>query len=105
MRRSDGNLQPLARPYTFDGRKIDRQRIAFINDAWVITELFGRAIVIEEAVVFPFNIVKLGKYVARNLRVPAKFVGQELEAPTDVAISIESPNAAVFAVDEGLRLL
>src|ERR1043166_3694027 len=86
-----------------DRRRIDGESVALVDNARVVAEFFGRAIVIEEAVVFPFDIVEFSVDVGSNLLMAAEFVGQEFEPPPHVNIAIQSANAAVFAVNEGLE--
>ena len=105
MRRRDRDLHTLAGWNARDGREIDRQRVAFVDDARVVAEFFGRAVVIEEAVVFPFHVVQFGVDVAGDLPVAAQFIGEEFETPAYIAIAIERADAAVFAVDERLAFV
>src|SRR5438046_1393348 len=84
---------------------IHRQRIAFVDNAWVVAEIFGRAVVIEKSIVLPLNVMQFGEDVGGNLLVPPQFVGEKLEAPAHVPIAIERADAAVFAIDERLALV
>src|SRR5881394_413180 len=36
-----------------DGRRINREGIAFVDDLWVVPKLFGRSIVIEKTIELP----------------------------------------------------
>ena len=102
-----GDFDADARPMiaTLNGGRIDGNDIAFVNDAGIVTELLGSAVVIHKAIVFPLDVVQFGEDVAGNAGVAAKFVGEKFEAPTNVAIAIKGADAAVFAVDEGLAAL
>src|SRR5215212_7055177 len=42
-----------------DGSSIHRQGVALVNHARIKPEIFGRAVVIEKTVVFPFDVVQL----------------------------------------------
>ena len=88
-----------------DWRRVDRKNVALVNDGRVVTELFWGAVVVEEAVAFPFHVVQLGIYVSAELAMETKLVGQKLETPTRVDVAIEGPDAAVLAVNQGLRAL
>lgn len=102
-----GDLQPgdVAGREPLDGRSVDGQGVAFVNDSRVEAELFRRAVVIEKAVVFPFDVVEFGINVGGDLLMAAEFVGEELEAPAYVLVAVESANAAIFAIDERLPFM
>jgi hypothetical protein len=88
-----------------DGRRVDGEGIALVDDAGIVAELFWCAVVVEEAIVLPFDVVEFGIDVGGDLLMAAEFVGEEFEAPTDVAISIKSADAAVLAIDEWLAFV
>src|SRR5436190_13033662 len=102
MGRRDIQQDGFTRAKFFCRRRINGQRIAFIDNLRIEPELLGSAVIIEEAVIFPFDVVEFGIDVSGNLLVPAKLIGKEFETPTDIAIAIKSSDAAIFAVDQRL---
>src|SRR5687768_2423251 len=105
MRRVNRNLQLFARRVAGDGGRIDRQHIALVYNRRVVPEIFWGAVVIQEAVPFPFDVMQLCEDVGGKAAVAPQFVGEELEAPANIDVAIERPDAAVLAVDERLRTL
>src|SRR5690349_20063302 len=88
-----------------DGRRVNGENVAFIDNAGIVTELFGSAIIVQETVVFPLDVMELGEDVARDTGVATEFVGEEAEAPTNVPVAVERADTAVFAINERLRML
>ena len=76
-----------------------------VNNGRIVPEVLRRPIIVEKAVPLPFHVVQLGVDVSRKLAVASQLIGQELETPAGIDISIKCADAAEFAVDQRLRLL
>ena len=98
-------LDARTRRAALDRRRIDWQNVTLIDQGWVVAEVLWRAVVVEEAVVFPLDIVEFGIDVRRELRMPAEFVGEKLEGPAQSRFAVERADAAVLAVDQRSVLL
>src|SRR5205814_10713831 len=86
-------------------RAVERQEIPVVNNGRIVPELLRRPVIVKKAVPLPFHVVQLGIDVSRKLAVPSQFIGEKLETPARIDISIKCADAAVFAVDQRLRLL
>ena len=67
VRRGHVHADDLTGTNPLHRRRIDRQRVALIDDGRIVAEFLGRAVVVEEAVVLPFDVVQLGVDVGRDL--------------------------------------
>ena len=68
MRREDIQIDFLARGAASDRRRIDRQNVACVNHRRIVAEVLWCAVVVQEAVSFPFNVVQLRVDVGGELR-------------------------------------
>src|SRR5439155_2124742 len=84
---------------------VDWQNIPMVNNGRIVPELLRRPVIVEKAVPLPFHVVQLGVNVSGKLAVASQLVGQELETPARIDISIKCADPAVFAVDQRLRVL
>src|SRR4051812_41399883 len=102
MRRSHWDLQQSPWWVPRNRRRIDRQGVAFIDDAGVVAKGFRCAVVVKEAVMLPFHVVQFRKDIGGNLLVPPHFIGEELERPAYINVSIQGADSPVFAIDQRL---
>jgi hypothetical protein len=71
----NGGLQLRARHVPRNGRRIDRQHIALVYNRRVVPEIFWGAIVIQEAIPFPFYVMQLREDVSGEAAVAPQLVG------------------------------
>ena len=103
----DGNLDVRAGAHSLTRRRItaDEVRAVEIGDSHaghegIVAELLGAAVVVDEAVVLPLDVVQLGVDIAADLVVFAQFRCLIFEAPGNVLVAALGGDAAVLAVHE-----
>src|SRR4051812_13781684 len=93
MRAEDIDHELLPRRAALNRWRINGENVALIYERGLVAEIFGGAIIVKQAVTLPFHIVQLGVNVGGELAVAAQFVGQKLEAPARIHVTVKRADA------------